>query len=150
MVFSIYKITNKRTGKVYIGQTKQKPEIRWKQHIQDSKKERTSFKLQRDLNKYGASNFSFEVLEQVPLKELADIAEKMWIKYYDSIERGYNTAKGGTDGGGRKKVMAVEDGIVFESMTEACKHYGLSHGALYLPIRRGTKAGGQHWVFVKK
>lgn len=148
-MFYIYKITNHVTAQVYIGQTKRAPEVRWKQHIHDSKKQRTSFKLHQALNKYGAEHFTIEVLECVPLKELADLSERMWIEYYDAIDRGYNTAKGGSDGGARKRVMAVEDGIVFESMVDACAHYGLSHGALHLPFRRGTKAGGQHWIFVK-
>ena len=37
----IYKITNDVNGKVYIGKTLYSVEKRWKEHINDSKRERT-------------------------------------------------------------------------------------------------------------
>lgn len=49
----------------------------------------------------------------------------------------------------KKKVMAVEDGIVFESMTEAERHYGLAHGRVRKVTNNPNKtARGQHFVTV--
>lgn len=49
----------------------------------------------------------------------------------------------------KKKVKAVEDGIVFESMTEAERHYGLAHGRVRKVTNNPKKtARGQHFVTV--
>lgn len=49
----------------------------------------------------------------------------------------------------KKKVMAVEDGIVFESMTDAERHYGLAHGRVHKVANDPNKtARGQHFVTV--
>lgn len=49
----------------------------------------------------------------------------------------------------KKKVKAVEDGIVFESMTEAEKYYKLAHGRIHKVTNDPNKtARGQHFVTV--
>lgn len=49
----------------------------------------------------------------------------------------------------KKRVLAVEDGIVFDSMTEAEKHYKLSHGRVNKVANNPNKmARGQHFVTV--
>lgn len=49
----------------------------------------------------------------------------------------------------KKRVLAVEDGIVFDSMTEAEKHYKLSHGRVNKVANNPHKmAKGQHFVTV--
>jgi len=49
----------------------------------------------------------------------------------------------------KKKVKAVEDGIVFESMTEAEKYYKLAHGRVHKVANDPNKtARGQHFVTV--
>lgn len=49
----------------------------------------------------------------------------------------------------KKRVLAVEDGIVFDSMTEAEKHYKLSHGRVHKVANNPNKmARGQHFVTV--
>lgn len=49
----------------------------------------------------------------------------------------------------KKKVKAVEDGIVFDSMTEAEKYYKLAHGRVYKVTNNPNKtARGQHFVTV--
>lgn len=146
-MYSIYKVTNILTSQVYIGQTKRPLKVRWRQHIRDSRKGRTCFKLQQAIKEYGEKNFIIEELQCTSSKEQADLAERMWIKYYDSTVRGYNTAKGGMDSGNRKRVFACESGIVFDSMMDACRFFGLSHGAIHNVIGRDATAAGQHWVF---
>jgi hypothetical protein len=53
--------------------------------------------VHKAINKYGKSNFTIEVIEEVESTDLND-REKYWIKYYDSYNNGYNSTKGGQDG----------------------------------------------------
>ena len=54
-MIGIYKITNKITGKSYIGQSIDIVE-RWKQHIKNNKK--ANRPLHNDIKSYGKENFS--------------------------------------------------------------------------------------------
>lgn len=66
----IYEITNKDTGKRYIGSSKQ-IEKRWEQHLQALEKgEHHSILLQRAWNKYGKECFEFTVKEECKEEEL--------------------------------------------------------------------------------
>ena len=62
----IYKITNKVSGKSYIGQTRYTIEFRWKQH--QHKKDNTYF--HNAIHKYGIENFSIEILEKCNIEDL--------------------------------------------------------------------------------
>lgn len=89
----IYIIKNTITDKVYIGQTIQSVERRFKKHLSDSKQSNNIFS--RAIKKYGAENFYYEILESnIPLSEL-DEREIYWIKYFDSYNNGYNSTTGG-------------------------------------------------------
>lgn len=89
----IYKWTNTINGKIYIGQTV-RPEIRYKRHLDDAFKNDSQFPFHKALRKYGTDNFTYEVIEKVPVAEL-DERETYWIAYYDSYSKGYNATKGG-------------------------------------------------------
>ena len=92
----IYKITNDVNGKVYIGKTLHSVEKRWKEHIQDSKRERTEKRpLYRAMNKYGIEHFHVEAIEECPV-EVSEEREAFWIKEYNSFGKdGYNATTGG-------------------------------------------------------
>ena len=97
MEWVIYKHTNKVNGKVYIGQTCQKPEYRWGQFGQKYSKD--NLKFFHAIQKYGWFNFEHEIIEKnIKSQELADEREIFWISYYDSYYNGYNMTKGGRDG----------------------------------------------------
>lgn len=93
-MYQIYKITNTINGKSYIGKTKKTFEVRFKEHIQESKKERCKDRpLYRAMNKYGVDVFTIEVLEETdnPVER-----EKYWIEFYGTFgSNGYNATKGG-------------------------------------------------------
>lgn len=94
----IYKITNKINGKSYIGQTIQSVKERFYQHCATKCSQAIlNMVIHKAINKYGKSNFTIEVIEEVESTNLND-RERYWIKYYDSYNSGYNSTEGGQDG----------------------------------------------------
>ena len=94
----IYKITNTINGKFYIGQTIQNVKERFYQHCATKcSKAVSNMAIHRAIKKYGKSNFTVEVIEEVESTNLND-RERYWIRYYDSYNNGYNSTEGGQDG----------------------------------------------------
>lgn len=87
MSIGIYKITNKITGKGYIGQSIH-IERRWEEHCRPS----SSSLISKSIHKYGKINFSFEILEECQEEDL-DFLEQYWIQKENTIVPfGYNVA----------------------------------------------------------
>lgn len=93
--YTIYAHKNKINGKLYIGQTCQKPEYRWNngKHYQNC----TAFN--RAIQKYGWDSFEHIILFQNLTKEEANQLEIELIQQYDTTNReyGYNCQAGGND-----------------------------------------------------
>lgn len=90
----IYKITNKQTGDIYIGQSVNIAE-RWKQHVKcglgiDAS---ATNKLYNNMQKYGVWNFTFEILQKCTRDKLNE-KERFWIQMYQSNKVGLNVTKG--------------------------------------------------------
>lgn len=83
----IYKITHKTSGKCYIGQTKNIQQ-RLEQHLSGQ----GSKPLLQDLVKYGISEFSFDVIDQIfDLSRDVDALEDGYIEKHDCLfPNGYN------------------------------------------------------------
>ena len=94
MLICIYQIRNLINNKVYIGQTVDETRRRCNHFFLLRKGIHHSQKLQRAYNKYGESNFVFEVLEECEKSQLND-KEKWWIANKDSYNSGYNCNEGG-------------------------------------------------------
>lgn len=93
-VCGIYKITNKATGEVYIGQSVNVAQ-RWKQHIKcglgiDAS---STNKLYNIMQRTGVWNFTFEILEECSRDKLNE-KERFWINMYQSNKVGMNLTKG--------------------------------------------------------
>lgn len=90
--YCVYKHTAPN-GKVYIGQTCQKPEQRWKNGNGYSNNEYFT----RAIQKYGWGNFEHEILYNGLTKDEANMLEIELIKKYDSTNKdyGYNLEHGG-------------------------------------------------------
>lgn len=85
----IYKITEKLTGKCYIGKTRNAPFFRWWNHLKNSN---SPFGLY--LQKSKLSDWTFEVLEELPSNILDTDIFKIESKYmhqYNSINNGFNS-----------------------------------------------------------
>lgn len=78
-------------GKVYIGQTCQKPEYRWG----NGKGYKTSPFIFNAINKYGWDNIEHQILFSNLDQLNADIIEEDLIYYYKQIGKSYNLATGG-------------------------------------------------------
>ena len=89
----IYKITNIKNNKVYIGKCAKFID-RWRLH---SKRgcgiERINGQLYDTMFNEGLENFTWEIVEICPRNEQAD-KEKYWIDFYKSNEYGYNMRRG--------------------------------------------------------
>lgn len=92
----IYKVKNKISGKVYIGQTVKTLEYRKNTHILHSKTPKSKF--HKALRSYGADNFEWDVLDTATTKDELNQKEIYYIQKYNSIEEGYNMVEGGTGG----------------------------------------------------
>lgn len=93
-VCGIYKITNKATGEIYIGQSVNIAQ-RWKAHIKcglgiDAS---STNKLYNIMQHTGVWNFTFEVLQKCSRDKLNE-KERFWIEMYQSNKVGMNITKG--------------------------------------------------------
>jgi group I intron endonuclease len=88
----IYKITNKITGKNYIGQTRNSVDSRWKSHHSSKRK----YALGLAIQKYGKDSFSIDIIASYKILEDLNNAEIYYINFYNSISpNGYNLHSGG-------------------------------------------------------
>ena len=90
-MIGIYKITKKENGKAYIGQSNN-IERRFSQHCYKGEKARIPLDIA--IKKYGKDAFTFEILEECTPEQLNE-RESYWIKYYDTVNNGYNCSEGG-------------------------------------------------------
>jgi group I intron endonuclease len=108
----IYKITNLKSRKCYIGETKEEnPETRWKGHLQAMARGKGCPALRDAIQKHGIENFKFEVLIICFDNDRFEY-EKEYIKKYNSmVPNGYNILEGGIGGAGFKGKKHTEDAI---------------------------------------
>ncbi len=86
----IYRITNKITGKVYIGQTTAKLKARMSKHRTDR-----NGVMYLAFRKWGEENFSVDIIDTAASREEIDKKETDWISYYKANGPVYNRTAGG-------------------------------------------------------
>lgn len=96
----IYRATNIKNGKVYIGQTIRTLGIRKSHHFTCSRNRLDNICFHNALRKYGKDSFRWEVLDKALSREELDLLEKKYIIKYDSINNGYNVLDGGSSHSG--------------------------------------------------
>lgn len=95
----IYKATNKKNGKVYIGCTNQGLDKRKANHLSSSRKG-SHLVFHKAILKHGEESFTWEIIDEAnSINELYE-KEIYWIQEYDSYSTGYNMTLGGDVGNG--------------------------------------------------
>lgn len=94
-VLIIYVITNKITGKKYVGQTtKDTYDDRWNEHRYPCKACKSL--IGKAVRKYGKENFSIEVIDNAITTDELNKKEIYWIKELNTVSpKGYNISYGG-------------------------------------------------------
>lgn len=98
----IYCITNKTTGKKYIGKTKRPVSIRWASHCHDAFKRKLDTHFARAIRQHGRDDFIVEVIEECVDADSLSKREIFWIETMNTYHNGYNSTKGGDGGLGVK------------------------------------------------
>ena len=88
----IYRITNKKNGKQYIGQTNN-PQRRKSQHVHEAITRGRKDKLHTAIREEGRENFEYEILGEFT-DNIINQVERDFIKFFNTIETGYNSKKG--------------------------------------------------------
>lgn len=140
--YYIYKVTNNINGKIYIGQTNNF-EKRKREHILE-KDDNSIF--HKALRKYGAENFTWQVIDFCNSKKQIDGMERFYILKYKSFKpNGYNMTKGG-DGGSmwnaKPIVCLTLDGeyvCEYDSASQAQIEYGYCNSDVLLCCKNLAK-----------
>jgi group I intron endonuclease len=104
----IYKITNLKNGKSYIGLTTKTLSERFEAHCNRSVRERSA--IQKAIHKYGKENFTIEKLELGYTEQELFKKERYWISFYNTFNGvGYNLTEGG--GGIPNMTQEIRDKI---------------------------------------
>lgn len=89
MPFSIYTITNTKTGTVYVGQTEQEPQKRWNKHkcmlVTGTWGGKNGRQFQDDWYNQPPKDFEFTVIETTETEREARKRERYWINYYPEV-----------------------------------------------------------------
>ena len=107
-MIGIYKITNKKTGQSYIGQSNN-CERRILEHQQ-----KRILTIDDWINALGKEAFQYEIIEECP-QELLDEREQYYIQKFNSIENGYNIQYGGYNnsiGSGNGRALLNENDVI--------------------------------------
>lgn len=154
----IYKLTNRQTGKIYIGQARDNKQKnnkpykygskgRWCDHISSSATSLTP--LAEDIRRYGKESFEVQDLEKAELNHL-DALEAKWIEEMDCIvPKGYNVMRHSQNKHREKSnIVSYFKGKTLSATLRKIRRngeYGLVH--CWLMLEDGTKRRvvfGQH------
>lgn len=85
---------------MYIGQTCQKVEARFRAHIRAAISGEYVTRFTKAINEYGPDAFYWEIIDTANSHEELNTKERYWIKFYNSHIDGYNMTPGGYACGG--------------------------------------------------
>lgn len=105
----IYKITNDVNDKMYIGQTVNSIEERFKRHINSAINNQLDTHFARAIRKIGAEHFKVELIDTAISQEELTEKEYYWIHYYDATNKGYNETENKLKCGGNTYASKTEE-----------------------------------------
>jgi len=123
----IYKITNTKNNKIYIGQTKATVDVRFKQHIETAllTKKHKKGSLHGAIKEFGVDNFTCEVVESADSIDKLNRLERRYISKMQSLDAayGYNLSVGGSGLTGGNKVVVL--GVKYDSLASAARAFNI-------------------------
>jgi group I intron endonuclease len=87
----VYVIINKQNGRAYVGKTTQALRARWRQHQTESRLNRLSCDLYRDMRALGFDAFIVRSIAMARNEEHLQELEVMFMRQYEAVGKGYNT-----------------------------------------------------------
>ena len=106
----IYKITNTKNGKMYIGQTIRPVMERWKRHCNDALNNILDTHFARAIRYYTPDTFIVEIIDTATSQQELTAKESYWIAWYDSTNKGYNeTSATSKCGGNTYQKKSIEE-----------------------------------------
>lgn len=142
----IYKITNIVNNKVYIGQTINPINERFQRHLTDSLNNKLDTHFARAIRKYGKESFKIETIDTATTQEELTLKEQQWIRYYDSVNTGYNETDAISKCGGNTYMSKTK-----EEMTEIKVKLSKSKQGNKNPMARSIKVTNiktnEEWIF---
>ena len=140
-------------GKMYVGITSQEPKKRWK----NGRGYRFNQYFSRAIEKYGWDNLKHEVLLEGLTKEQAELAEQIFIAYWDltNHDKGYNINHGGQVHGTHSKAtrekmsMAKKGKYLGENNYWYGKKFSEKHRRRLSETHKGLLAGKRHPLYGK-
>ena len=105
----VYKITNIQNNKVYIGQTIRPIEQRFHRHLSDALNNILDTHFARAIRKYGKDSFIIEEIDNAQTQDELNQKEQYWIRYYNSVEDGYNETDAVSKCGGNTYQSKTEE-----------------------------------------
>lgn len=147
----IYKITNIKDNKSYIGQTRTTLAHRYSGHWSNAlSKNGPQYPMYQDMKKLGKDNFTVEQIEECPNDQLND-KEKYWIAYYDTFNNGYNQTKGGAGYYQGKTIycftLTGKLHKVYPDLFTASQDTGVNQDVIKAGLYGGLTAGGYQWFY---
>jgi group I intron endonuclease len=141
----IYKITNSKNGKMYIGQTIGTVQGRWRRHQNDALSNALDTHFARAIRKYRPESFIVETIDMAKTQEELTQKEKYWIDYYDSVNNGYNETNATCKCGGNtyQSKTEAELAVIGEKIRQA-KKGGKNPNATKVKCRN-VKTGEEHF-----
>ena len=138
--YCIYIHKNRQNNKVYIGQTCQKPQRRWKK----GKGYKNCYYFFNAINKYGWDSFEHIILKQHLTLEEANYWEKYYIQKYNSTnpQFGYNIREGGnTISEKYREVICLNTKEIFNTISDAAEKYLNNRSEGHISsVCKGTRA----------
>lgn len=105
----VYKITNDVNDKVYIGQTINPIDIRFRRHINSAISNELDTHFARAIRKIGPEHFKIELIDTASSQEELTEKEYYWIKYYNSVNNGYNETENKLKCGGNTYMSKTKE-----------------------------------------
>lgn len=151
-IYSIYKITNTITNKVYIGYSMDYL-TRWVAHKSKSKKPKIKTKLYNSVKHYGWEYFTFDVLYQTKNglgnfldndSHILKVMETHFINEYDSLVNGYNMTSGGENPPHKVSKFLVIDKLGNKFITKNLRKFSVENGMKYQGLLVVSRGIAQH------